>query len=81
MPYIAEALRDYYEPHCPPAEVPGQLNFQITCLIKQYMSNRPLDYQTINDVLGAIEGVKLEFYRRIAAPYEFQKIEENGDVY
>jgi hypothetical protein len=38
-------------------------------------------YQSINDVLGALEGAKLEFYRRIAAPYEDTKIQENGDVY
>ncbi len=31
--------------------------------------------------MGALEGSKLEFYRRIAAPYENKKMKENGDVY
>jgi hypothetical protein len=39
------------------------------------------DYQAINDCLGALEGAKLELYRRVAAPYEDRKIQENGDVY
>ena len=29
----------------------------------------------------ALEGAKLEFYRRIVAPYEELKIKENGEVY
>ena len=37
-------------------------------------------YQRLNDVLGAIEGAKLEMYRRIAGPYEDEKIQSNGDV-
>ena len=62
-------------------ETPGELNYQITCLLKDYMTCNLLSYQTINDIVGALEGAKLEFYRRIAAPYENDKIEENGDVY
>ena len=30
--------------------------------------------------MGVLECCKLEFYRRVAAPYEDIKIEENGDV-
>ncbi len=32
------------------------------------------------ELLGAVEGAKLELYRRLAAPYEDLKIRENGDV-
>ena len=32
-------------------------------------------------VIGALECAKLELYRRIAAPYEDTKIQENGEVY
>jgi hypothetical protein len=80
LPYIKEHERDYYEPHCPKAKNPGQLNFQITCLIKKYLGDS-LNYDYINDVMGALEGAKLEFYRRVAAPYEDEKIKINGDVY
>jgi hypothetical protein len=33
------------------------------------------------DAVGAIECCKLEFYRRVAVPYEERKIKTNGDVY
>lgn len=50
-------------------------------LLKRYWINSNRRYQDINDIMGAIEGAKLEFYRRIAAPYENEKITENGDVW
>jgi len=45
------------------------------------LNKNQLNYQTINDIIGALEGAKLEFYRRIAIPYENAKLTENGDVY
>lgn len=44
----------------------------------------PDGYATNNaeaDALGALECCKLEFYRRVAVPYEDGKIKTNGDVY
>jgi len=58
----------------------GELNYVITMIIKNYFDNKPC-YQSINDIIGALEGAKLEFYRRVAAPYEDSKIIQNGDVY
>lgn len=58
----------------------GELNYVITEVIKAYYNNDRC-YQSINDIIGALEGAKLEFYRRVATPYEDQKIQENGDVY
>jgi hypothetical protein len=69
------------------AGTPGELNYQITKLCLGYIARRfdvegiKLNYQAINDIVGALEGAKLEFYRRVAAPYEDTKIKENGDVY
>jgi hypothetical protein len=85
MPYIKHASRLAFE--CPAHMIPGnagQLNYAITKLLVDYISTRGvvgLSYQSLNDALGALEGAKLEFYRRIAAPYEDTKIQENGDVY
>lgn len=59
---------------------PGDLNYQFTCLIVDYIKCHGLSYQKINDVIGALEGAKLEFQRRIVGPYEDTKIEANGDV-
>lgn len=82
MPYIKNDRRDEVE-RCGPYGVlnPGELNFKITLLLIDYLNTHDLKYQTINDIMGALEGAKAEFYRRIAAPYEDKKIKENGDVY
>jgi hypothetical protein len=60
---------------------PGELNYLITMLIKRYIHGHGLSYCTINDIVGALECAKLEFYRRIVGPYENGKQVENGDVY
>lgn len=80
MPYIEPDERANLTPKCERACTSGQLNYQITCLISRYVGKDPR-YVHINDVLGALEGAKLEFYRRIAAPYEASKMVTNGEVY
>ena len=59
----------------------GELNYRITSVLRAYIEDNGLSYQTINDIVGALEGAKLEFYRRVAVPYENYKIKVNGDVY
>jgi hypothetical protein len=49
-------------------------------LIKGYLGDKP-NYQRFNDVLGALEGAKLEMARRKLYEYENIKIAENGDCY
>jgi hypothetical protein len=63
-----------------PAEGPGELNYIFSILIRDYFNSKP-SYQSINDIVGALEGAKIEFYRRVASKYEDQKREENGEVY
>ena len=58
----------------------GELNYLITSICKICLDNSRRKYQNYNDVLGALEGVKLELYRRYIAEYEDEKIKENGDV-
>jgi hypothetical protein len=60
---------------------PGELNYLVTRLAIAYIDHKGLNYTYINDVLGALEGAKQEFYRRVAVDYEQKKIESNGDVY
>jgi hypothetical protein len=59
----------------------GELNYKITKLCIEYLAVWGLSYTRINDVLGALEGAKQEFYRRVAIPYENGKTQDNGDVY
>ena len=59
----------------------GALNYVFTELAQEYIRQKGLRYQNINDIIGALEGAKMEFYRRVAAGYEDTKIEDNGDVF
>jgi len=58
----------------------GLLNYAITRLLIR-MDGDITSYSKINDFIGVLECCKLELYRRMAAPYENEKIKENGDVY
>jgi hypothetical protein len=83
MPYIKPERREQVSRDGKnlPAVTTGELNFQITECITDYMCGQTFNYQLINNVLGALEGAKAEFYRRVAVPYEDLKIKENGDVW
>jgi len=59
----------------------GELNYMITILLLDYWNTQKQNYQTLNDIIGALEGAKMEFYRRVVVPYEDDKIKQNGDVY
>ena len=78
MPYIVADRRQAARTHPTSA---GELNFAFTDLIRFYLESRHLDYQTINDVVGALEGAKAEFQRQIVQDYEDKKRMENGEVY
>lgn len=86
MPYIEKKDRDglqYDSSECSRRDPvgPGELNYSLTTTINTYLHSKPLSYQVINDIVGALEGAKLEFYRRVAVPYENEKKDKNGDVY
>jgi len=79
MPYILKQDRNRDTKAHP--KNPGQLNWIISEAVAYYIKGHGLNYQTINDVVGALECAKQEFYRRLAVPYENRKIIDNGDVY
>jgi hypothetical protein len=81
MPYIKQSDRkELAEDPKRDIENEGELNYVITEMIFHYFKEKP-NYQSINAIVGALESAKLEFYRRVAGPYEDKKIKENGDVY
>lgn len=81
MPYIKQEQRlELHNQQGRIIQTPGELNYMFTYLIKNYIHFNGENYQAINDIMGALEGAKLEFYRRTVVPYEDQKIKENGDV-
>lgn len=86
MPYIPQNNRDKFD-----AQVdalanalatnlePGELNYCISRLIWKLFGKKP-SYTLGNSLIGALDCVKLEFYRRMLAPYEETKISQNGDL-
>ena len=86
MPYIKQSQRDLLDSRIMGLAASiadlGELNYVLTGIINRYMK-RVYDrtYTSYSMVLGTIEAVKMELYRRGVAPYEDQKRAENGDVY
>lgn len=81
MPYITQRRRDALVDNIEAPETAGELNYLFTKCINQYRHGHSDSYATFNDVLGALEGAKQEFYRRVVVPYEDKQREANGDVY
>lgn len=79
MPYVPQYDRKELQVRSP--KTPGELNYVITTIILDYIEDHTKNYETLNSVVGALECAKLELYRRLIAPYEDSKIEQNGDVY
>ena len=59
----------------------GELNYAITTLCARYIEQNGLRYKNISDVVGALEGAKMEFFRKVVNPYEQIKEDENGAIY
>ncbi|PIQ73980.1 MAG: hypothetical protein CO002_03030 [Candidatus Portnoybacteria bacterium CG_4_8_14_3_um_filter_44_10] len=57
----------------------GLLNYSCTKLALALIPKR--GYAFIALITGVFKNIADEFYRRYAAPYEDEKIKENGDVY
>jgi len=80
MPYIDKKRRSTLLEKTVPINA-GELNFLITILVDDYINYHGKSYHTLNEAMGVLECAKQELYRRIAAPYEDEKMKINGDVY
>ena len=93
MPYIKQEDRAKFHLHADHgaegiklvADNAGELQYCFALLIWAYLVRvepyRSYKYQDLNDVMGALAGAQMEFYRRVVVPYEDGKIVSNGDVY
>ncbi len=79
MPYIPQDQREITR-ELGPTDV-GHLNYNLSQQIDKYIAMVGLNYESLNGIIGVLECMKLEVYRRIAAPYEDRKIEQNGEVF
>lgn len=59
----------------------GDLNYSISILCAQYIREHGISYKNISDVIGALEGAKQEFFRKVVDSYENLKEMQNGGVY
>lgn len=89
MPYISQEDRTILHPIVDVTEnivgsrgiSNGDLNYLFTKLAQVYLKRHGTSYNTISDVVKAFECAKMEFYRRVAVPYEEGAIQRNGDIY
>lgn len=83
MPYITPDERpdldDYIGEALVVIESDGQLNYFITRLVVEYYE--PKTYTEHQHVAGLFPCLGYEYHRRVVAPYEDTKLEENGDVF
>lgn len=59
--------------------VPGEVTYVLYMIVARWFRKMP-SYITIAQIRGVLIGTMTEFDRRVAAPYEDEKIKENGDV-
>ena len=85
MPYILPEERHLFEDGIQSVvahiECAGDLNFIFTRIVHEYLNRRGHNYANMNEVIGAIECMKLELYARVIRVYEDTKIASNGDVH
>ena len=80
MPYIKTADRQRLEGPRSFAKNAGELNYELTKVVRRYLGV-DFNYQKLNDAIGALEGCKLELFRRVVSVYEDKKRMLNGDVF
>ena len=93
MPYIKKEDRKDYDdlieevvgrlldkgPKDSGTAVVGDVNYVISSIIWKLFDAKT-SYTVGNNLVGVLECVKQEFYRRKIGPYEDLKISENGDL-
>lgn len=80
MPYIPQGRRRRLNSGGE-IETAGDLNYVLTSVVFDWLLQRPENYDNYNSVIGVLESMKLEIYRRTVAPYEDLKASINGDVF
>lgn len=87
MPYIDETSKNKFNTNLTFEDIlknvssSGELNYLFTVISHNYINNKGLRYQHINDVIGALKSCSDEFNRRVTSKYEEKCIEKNGDVF
>jgi hypothetical protein len=91
MPYIRNELRDVVDYKIDELlyavdgdvehkDLKGTMNYVVTCLMHSFKPDSGWNYSSISDVRSCLDGVRAEFERRIAGPYEEIALDKNGDI-
>ncbi len=80
MPYIPKARREILDDMLDLPNTVGELNYRLSSILLRYWKLKGESYATYNDILGALEGAKLEMYRTLIGPYEQSKLLMNGPL-
>ena len=87
MPYINRKRRVQLNKALPapqPTQQPettGELTYVFFYLALRYVVHKGVSFQTLSEIVAALEQAKDEFQRRVIHPYEDAKRKEHGDVY
>lgn len=83
MPYIKQTRREVFDHNIDLITNnifdSGELCYCVYKMMKK-LTEKNKRFTTMANVIAEVEYAKLEFSRRIVAPYEDEKIKENGDV-
>jgi hypothetical protein len=84
MPYIKKERKFVLDESCgrlvERIQEPGEMNYVFFKIAQGYLKKFGVRYATMNEILGVFDACAREFYRRLVAPYEDVKKQENGDV-
>jgi hypothetical protein len=80
MPYITQPQKQEIDNGRHPEDV-GELTYKLYRTCVEYLLDHSDTYLTRAQVLGAVNAVSQEFYRREVAPYEEIKRIQNGDIF
>ena len=83
MPYIFPERQEYLgeQLSTPRADDVGELTFLLTTMVERYRAEHRTSFETLAEIVAALEQTKDEFQRRVVHPYEDMKRCLNGDVY
>jgi len=88
MPYIAQSERSQYRDLIEQLALlvpldskkrPGHINYIVSLLIEK-IYGEDKRYADHNEIIGVLQCISYEFYRRKTGPYEDLKIEHEGDL-
>ena len=84
MPYIPQRnrarIRECAESLADAVKMEGEANYAVTVLMHALTRKWGCSYTMMARLMGMLECVKQEYYRRVMQPYEDKKMLDNGDI-